>query len=169
MQEWLLAAQPIHKNIGWTANGSDIPQCLLFAPVTWVFVITLTALSDCSVRFEVHWALSLLKFQVFKVVTPCSWVVPTFRRIVIRPSSGSRNRTRWKHSVPSKRRGLHSQRQGLASRKNWNFSNSYKLRCGMGGFHRAGVRDSGLLGCYTVQQSRQIRTFRRNAQLWLLV
>jgi len=126
-----------------------------------VFVIVLTALSGCSVRFEVLWAvLLLLKIHVFEVVTPCSWVVPKFRRIVIRSYSGSSSRTRRKHSDPSKRRGLHTQRQGLTSRKNWIFSNSYKLRCGMGGFHRAGVEGSGLLGCCTAQQGWHIRTFR---------
>jgi len=57
VQEWLLAAQSINKNISWTGIlrvGSDTPHCLLFAPVTRGFCDYANSAKwlQCKMRFS---------------------------------------------------------------------------------------------------------------------
>jgi hypothetical protein len=88
--------QPIKKNISWASTQNcEVSHRTVYClhPPFGAFLVTLTALSGCSVRSEVLWAALLMKI-VFWDVTPCSWAVRHFEGFVFRSTSRSSSRTR---------------------------------------------------------------------------
>ena len=152
MQEWLVAAQSINKNISWrgiTRLESDTSHFLLFAPDT---------LSFCYYANSAKWLHCKIWGSLSGVAAEDSSLQVLWRRVAERS----------RHFEGSLL--VHLQGQAIegdestanlpdvgdctpkdrASRPGRTESfNSNKFRCGMGGFHRADDEDSGLLGCYT--------------------